>query len=107
MMDDTKPFGASKVPVRLALALMALGVALALATPADAKSRVQQAVDTVAALTRGCVTTGACAATPATRAFGAATRSMDRLGWEIGRTMSISQHGTVGDPGRYPGIRRR
>ena len=97
----------TSTPARMALALMALGGALALSTPADAKSRAQKAVDTTASLARGCVTTGACMAAPATRAFGSAVRSMDRLGWEIGRTISVSQHGSAGDPGRYPGIRRR
>jgi len=97
----------TRASARMALALMALGSGLALATPADAKSRTQTAVDTTAALARGCVTTGVCKANPATRAFGMATQSMDRLRWEIGRTMSISKHGPTGDPGRYPGIRRR
>jgi len=97
----------SRTPARMALALMALGAALALATPAEAKSRAQKAVDTTASLARGCVTSGACKATPTGRAFGMAVQSMDRLGWEIGRTISVKQLGPSGDPGRYPGIRRR
>ena len=45
-------------------------------------------------------------ANPATRAAGSAIRSADRLGWEAGRFLSMRQHGSSADPGRYPGIRR-
>ncbi len=31
----------------------------------------------------------------------------DRLGWEAGRYMSVKKHGPAGDPGRYPGLKRR
>ena len=96
----------TRMPARMALALMALGAGLALATPADAKSKAQKVVDTTAALARGCVTSGACKATSTTKAFGLAVQSMDRLGWEIGRTISVKQLGPSGDPGRYPGLRR-
>lgn len=40
MNDNTKPFGASKMPARMALALMALGGALTLAPDASASPYV-------------------------------------------------------------------
>lgn len=89
--------------VPAALGGLAIALAMSVASPAQAREGV---TNRVADAARGCVTSGLCnRAGPTGRAFGLATRSADRLGWEIGRTMSIRQNGV--DPGRYPGIRRR
>ncbi len=76
------------------------------ASTAMAGNKSQSITKSVASGARACVTSGACAATPTGRAFGGAVRSMDRLGWEIGRSVSIKKLGPAGDPGRYPGIER-
>ena len=58
----------------------------------------------IAKAAKGCATSSLCQANPTGRAFGKAVKSMDRLGWEIGRSISIKKYGT--DPGKYQGIKR-
>lgn len=81
-------------------------VALLAAYPAQAKPNHASATNSVAKAARTCVSSHACSTTPTGKAFGAAVKSMDRLGWEIGRSMSMKKHGPAGDPGQYPGLRR-
>ncbi len=81
-------------------------VALLHAYPAIAKTNKPSITNAVAKGARTCVTSHACSATPTSAAFGGAVRSMDRLGWEIGRGISIKKYGPAGDPGQYPGLDR-
>lgn len=81
-------------------------IGLLQAHPAIARSNQQTVTNSVAQGARACVTSKLCSVTPTGRAFGGAVRSMDRLGWEIGRGMSIKKYGPAGDPGQYPGMKR-
>lgn len=96
----------SHSPFRLA-AFASIAVAGLLLMPqAMAQTDKRNAVNTVAKTTRTCVASGPCSVGKTGQAFGAAVRSMDRLGWEIGRSVSMRKHGPAGDPGKYPGIDR-
>lgn len=83
--------------------------AMMLVNPAQAaasESKSRKVVDAVAKAARGCVTTRACMVTKEGRAFGAAVKSLDRAGYELGKAISVKKYGPAGNPGPYPGLRR-
>jgi hypothetical protein len=77
----------------------ALLVSACFSTSAFAGSKT----DRVAQAAKACANT-VCKLNPTGKAFGAAVRASDRLGWEVGRHQSIKRYGT--DPGKYPGFNR-
>lgn len=105
MYTTTARYPASRLLAAYALALAA-SIALVTPSTATAQQAQQPVTKTIAKGARTCVSTGVCSITPTGKAFGGAVKSMDRLGWEIGRHMSMKKHGPTADPGKYPGLRR-
>lgn len=83
-------------------------VGLTTMPPAEAGPRFKgrQAIESIAKGARTIAGSRFTRRNPVGRAFSTGVRAWDRAGWEAGRYLSKRKHGSQGDPGRYPGLRR-
>jgi hypothetical protein len=92
---------------------IAFGVALSVAVSlipvqvAHAGNKLREYNDRAANAARAASRTKVGNRNPVVRLTKENIKIYDRLGWEAGRYMSVRKHGSAGDPGPYPGTRRR